>query len=93
MSIAGQPEPPTPPAPDLCNAAPEPRPAAGAGMWFVLGHLPLLTLFRSVTYQGQVLSTGFNALRPAEEDQVRQLFEQGRLLLWRRVFDQLQATK
>jgi len=44
----------------------------------------------SVSYQIQVLSTGFNPLRPAEREQVRRFFEEGRMILWRQLFNQIQ---
>ena len=44
----------------------------------------------AVTYQLQVLSTGFNALKPLEREQVRQFFEEARMMLWRQLFEQMQ---
>lgn len=44
----------------------------------------------SVSYQIQVLSTGFKPLRPAEREQVRRFFEEGRRIIWRQLFDQIQ---
>jgi len=43
----------------------------------------------SVTYQIQVLSTGFNALLPQEGEQVRQFFDEARAMLWRQLFEQM----
>ena len=43
----------------------------------------------SVTYQLQVLSTGFNPLKPQEREQVRQFFEEARMMLWRQLFEQM----
>ncbi|MCU0785980.1 MAG: exosortase U [Verrucomicrobia bacterium] len=40
------------------------------------------------TYQVQVLVTGYVPLPPAEQKQVLDFFEQARLLLWRRLFEQ-----
>jgi hypothetical protein len=56
----------------------------------VLQRFKLASLNDAVTYQVQVLSTGFNPARPAERDQVRQFFEQARMMLWRQLFDQMQ---
>jgi hypothetical protein len=43
-----------------------------------------------VTYQVQVLVTGFNPLSPAERQRSEQLFQEARMLLWRQVFTQMQ---
>jgi exosortase len=45
---------------------------------------------RPVTYQMQVLVTGFNPLRPAERVQAQQLFQESRGQLWRQLAAQLQ---
>jgi hypothetical protein len=44
----------------------------------------------AITYQLQVLSTGFNPLKPGEREQVQQFFEEARMLLWRQLFEQMQ---
>ena len=56
----------------------------------LLERFKLGSLNDAVTYQVQVLSTGFNSLRPLEREQVQQFFEQARLQLWRQLFEQLQ---
>jgi len=55
-----------------------------------LERFKLASLNESVTYQVQVLSTGFNPLRPLEREQVRQFFEEARMMLWRQLFEQIQ---
>jgi exosortase len=52
--------------------------------------LKIGSLNDSVTYQLQVLSTGFNPLRPVEREQVQQFFEEARMMLWRQLFEQMQ---
>lgn len=59
----------------------------------LLQRFNLASLNNAVTYQVQVLSTGFNALRPAEREQVQQFFEEGRMMLWRQLFEQMQLRK
>jgi hypothetical protein len=54
-----------------------------------LERFKLASLGDSVTYQVQVLSTGFNPLSPLEQEQVRQFFEEARVILWRQLFEQM----
>lgn len=54
-----------------------------------LERFKLASLNDSVTYQVQVLSTGFNPLRPLEREQVRQFFEEARAMLRRQLFEQM----
>ena len=54
-----------------------------------LERFKLASLNDSVTYQVQVLSTGFNPLRPIEREQVRQFFEEARIMLWRQLLEQM----
>ena len=56
----------------------------------LLQRLKMGSLNDSVTYQIQVLSTGFNPLRPIEREQVQQFFAEARMMLWRQLFEQLQ---
>jgi len=56
----------------------------------LLQRMQLNSLSDSVSYQIQVLSTGFNPLRPTEREQVRRFFEEGRRIIWRQLFDQIQ---
>jgi hypothetical protein len=56
----------------------------------LLERIKIGSLNDSVTYQLQVLSTGFNALRPLEREQVQQFFEEARMMLWRQLFEQIQ---
>ena len=53
------------------------------------GWLKMASRDDSVTYQLQVLSTGFNPLKPQEREQVRQFFEEARMMLWRQLFEQM----
>ena len=54
-----------------------------------LERFKLASLNDSVTYQVQALSTGFNPLSPLEREQVRQFFEEARIMLWRQLFEQM----
>jgi hypothetical protein len=54
-----------------------------------LERFKLASLNASVTYQVQVLSTGFNPLLPVEREEVRQFFEEARMMLWRQLFEQM----
>jgi exosortase len=42
-----------------------------------------------ITYQVQVLVTGFNPLTPADRERSEQLFQEARGMLWRQIFAQL----
>ncbi|HOX57639.1 MAG TPA: exosortase U [Verrucomicrobiota bacterium] len=55
----------------------------------LLRRIRLGELNSTVTYQVQVLSTGFNPLLPPEREQVRQLFEEARVLLWQQLSRQM----
>ena len=46
-----------------------------------------------VTYQVQALSTGFTLLKPDEQEQVRQFYQEARRLLWRQLSAQMQGAK
>jgi exosortase len=54
-----------------------------------LERFKLASLNDPVTYQMQVLSTGFNQLRPLEREQVQKFFEEARGMLWRQLFEQM----
>ena len=43
-----------------------------------------------VSYQIQVLATGFNPMRPAEQEQVLRFFKEGRRILWQQLSGQIQ---
>lgn len=56
----------------------------------ILRRLKLDRVNDSITYQMQVLSTGFNPLRPDEREQVGQFFQAARQVLWQQIFAQMQ---
>ncbi len=58
-----------------------------------LGRFRMGSANDSVTYQLQVLSTGFNPLKPVEREQVQAFFEEARMVLWRQLFEQMQPRK
>ncbi len=68
-------------------ASPGPNPSLAKS---ILRRLKLDPVNASITYQMQVLSTGFNPLRPDEREQVGQFFQAARQALWRQIFEQLQ---
>ena len=57
---------------------------------FSPGWLKMASRNELATYQLQVLSTGFNPLKPREREQVQQFFEEARMMLWRQVEQQMQ---
>jgi hypothetical protein len=58
-----------------------------------LGRFSMASRNVPVTYQLQVLSTGFNPLKAEERAQVQQFFEEARMMLWRQLFGQMQSKK
>jgi exosortase len=58
-----------------------------------LGRFKVGSPEESVTYQIQVLSTGFNPLKSFEQEQVRQFYQEASMTLWHRLLEQLQRKE
>jgi exosortase len=68
-----------------------PRPTRGRSLKErALERFKTIARRQSVTYQVQVLTTSFDPPKPQDLNQVRQFFDEGRDMLWRQLFEQMQ---